>query len=136
MPLKICNFESLAGIRKEFEGNVGLYDPATDTIYIDYRLAAPIRGKREIILHEEGHRRIHKGGVNKYFTEDQEEAFCDLWAIIQYPKTKLRGFEKNVQIKVTGGLKWKDKKSKEKIIKNMLKEIGVRQTLSLVLALI
>ena len=136
MPQKYVDFKKCEKIDPSFKGAYGLYDERTNTIYVHSGLDKPIPGKRETLLHEQAHRKVFKGGVKKYFDHVQEEAFCDLWAIVNYPRTKLHGLELQVYERVLGDLKWTDKKSKEKIIRNMLKEIGVKRTYALVQALI
>ena len=88
--IKIVDFKKIGALHKHYGSEWGEYDPNTDTIRISRLLGdRQIPAKLDVILHEKCHRRIAVNGVNKYFTEVQEEAFCDLWSIMWYPKKRI-----------------------------------------------
>lgn len=138
LKIKVCDFELTKNIDPSFEGAQGLYASDTDTIYIHSKLTDKTRYSRKTVeYHERAHRLIFKAGVKSYFTELQEEVFCDLWTIMRYPKKKLAGLERKIQDDLfDGGLAWNSKDgNKEKVMRRILKMCGVKATFALVTAL-
>ena len=137
MTIKKVSFKNIAAIRPEYRYYQGYYDHETDTIAID-KDCPPVTkfSYRQVLLHEQCHRKIFKSGVKKYFNEEQEEIFCDLWVIVQWPKKKLYGLEVQIRRLICCRGEWKQVSSRTGIIKNMLQFSGVKPTASLVNALL
>ncbi len=135
--IKILDLKTLGILHKDYSGAWGIYHRDKDEIWLDKRLKdKPRPSFREVLLHEQGHRRIEKAGVQAYFNEKQEETFCDLWAILNYRKSNLSGLELTIREKLeAGGLKWQRTKDRETITKRMLKLSGVRVSYPVLTAL-
>ena len=125
--VKYINFDITANLKhagKDFKGNQGLYDPRTDTIFIDSRLSA--YRKRRTKHHEEAHRSLHL--VKSDVGGNQEEVFCDLLEIVRTSNKWLAGLELWAKGLVTlgGALYWRRKGDREQIINLCLDYAGIR----------
>jgi len=137
MPIKYVDFGKSKNVCKDFDDKYGLYDYAKDIIWVHSRLPEyTLPSKRSVLLHEKGHQKLNKAEVLKYFTPEQEEAFCDLWCIVSLKRQDNTDFGIIVRDRIMKGTIWRDFKSRPGIIKRMLKEIGIPAKIALINALL
>ena len=137
MIIKTVDFDKIGALHKHYGNEWGEYDPNKDEIKISNKLGEKaVPARNEIILHEKCHRKIEISGVSKYFDDDQEETFCDLWVIVQWKKKKLSGLELKIRQMICTKGEWRDIKSRPSIVRNMLRFCGVKPTPALVNALL
>ena len=135
--IKTVDFKKIEKLHPEYKGYQGYYDRETDTIAIDSHCPKiTIFSRKQVLLHEKCHQKIYKAGVGEYFNEEQEEIFCDLWTIVQWPKTKLYGLEMQIRRLVCCKGEWKDAWARHGIIKNMLQFSGVTPKTAVITALL
>lgn len=105
MKIKYLSLEALGRIQAAYAGAEGVYNDATDIIYLDSSLPKfPRPSSVSVLQHERGHALLYKAGVR--LPKKPEECFCDLYAMASTPATKLTGIEAVAREIIFEGLRW------------------------------
>ena len=114
--VKRVKLDALSKIQPDYAGADGVYNPNTDTIYIDAtlpRTARPTYGTA--LAHEQAHALISKLGIGSSFRYGYEERFCWLYALAIAPRNSLTHIEEVCKRLIFNKLSWKRQRDRQQI---------------------
>lgn len=130
--VKRVKLDTLSKIQPDYAGAEGVYNPNTDTIYIDATLpktARPTQGAT--LAHEQAHAMLAKARLNSVFS-GCEERFCWLYALALTPRNGLTHLEYTCRRLIFNRLSWKRPRDRQRIVETIMGLCHVQPTREIV----
>lgn len=118
--VKRVKLDTLSKIQPGYAGAEGIYNPNTDTIYLDATLPkTPRPTYGSALAHERGHALLEKTQTLPLFAK-QEERFCWLYSLALTPRTGLTHLEYTCRQLIFDRLSWKRPKDRQRIVETIM----------------
>ena len=127
--VKRVKLDTLSKIQPGYAGAEGIYNPNTDTIYLDATLPkTPRPTYASALSHERGHALLEKSGTMALFGRGREERFCWLYALALTPRNGLTHLEYTCRQLIFERLSWKRPKDRQRIVETIMGLCQVQPT--------
>lgn len=114
--VKRVKLDTLSKIQPGYAGAEGIYNPNTDTIYLDATLPkTPRPTYGSALAHERGHALLEKTQTLPLFAK-QEERFCWLYALAITPRGSLTHLEYTCRQLIFPKLSWNRRNDRQRIV--------------------